>query len=396
MTSRWLWVTPRISSTLATGALRYSHDFAVAIAAEGISVTMVGVADADDPSPAPATAGGLVYQNVVGAFRPRWRSVLSALPNQAVACRIEPFVTRVRGMLASDDWDVIVVDGLQVGWMEAELRRSSPSAVQVFVTHNHETSMRRGIADSQPWTRPRRPLLELEARKSSRLERRALDVADVVSSITALDRERFERDAPGKVHVVARPGWSGTEPDVPVALPNRPRRIGIMGSFEWHAKQASLRSFVAAADPVFARAGVELVVGGRMPDLFRQEIEPGLRATTIAGWVDDPGAFLSTCRIGVVAEVLGGGFKLKALDYIFHRVPVAALTHSAAGLELVDDRSIILADDEAGLAERIVEVVDDVDRLAAIADAAHRESTRRFSWPRSARALIEATHAVRR
>ena len=390
MTSRWLWVTPRISSTLATGALRYSHDLAAAIAAEGNSVTMLGVIAPDDPLPT-ATPAGVTYEGVVGEFRPRWRSMLSALPNQASACRVQSFVTRVRTSLASGEWDVIVVDGLQVGWMEAELRRSDSGATRLFVTHNHETSMRRGIANSQPWTTPRRLLLELEARKTARLERRVLDVVNVVSSITTVDHDRFERDAPAKVHVVAAPGWSGSEPDDPVPLADRPRRIGIMGSFEWHAKQTSLRSFLTAADPVLAGAGVELVVGGRMPESFRREIEPSLRATTIVGWVDEPEAFLSTCRMGVVAESLGGGFKLKALDYIFHHVPVAALAHSASGLQLADGGSIILADDERTLAERIVDIVDDVDRLATIASNAHRQAARRFSWPLSARRLIEAT-----
>ena len=390
MTSSWLWVTPRISSTLATGALRYSHDLAAAIAAEGHSVTMVGVAAPDDPPPI-ATEVGLTYRRVIGEFRSRWRSIWSSLPNQASACRIDPLVTQVRNLLASDEWEVIVVDGLQVGWMEAELRRSGSRAARVFVAHNHESSMRRGIADSRPWPTPRRLLLELEARKTARLEREVLGVVDVVASITKADRDRFERDAPRKAHVVVAPGWSGSEPRDLVPLADRPRRIGIMGSFEWHAKQTSLRSFLTVADPVLASAGVELVVGGRMPKPFREEIEPGLQATTFVGWVEDPGSFLSTCRMGVLAESLGGGFKLKALDYIFHHVPIAALAHSAAGLELSDDVGIILADDESGLAARIVEVIDDADRLAEIAATAHRESSSRFSWPRSARTLIDAT-----
>lgn len=393
MSQRWLWVTPRISSTLATGALRYSYDLASAVASQGVSVTMVGVADPADPAP---TGSDLVYERVVGRFRPPWRSLLSALPNQAFACRIDPFVSKVRSLLETQSWDVVVIDGLQVAWMESELHRVGSSTVRVLVTHNHETTMRREIARAQPWTRPRRLLLEVEARKTARLERRMLAASDVVTSITPSDRARFEHDAPSASHIVVRPGWSGTAPNPAVPLADRPRRVGIMGSFEWHAKQAGLRTFLAAADPIFAGAGVELVVGGRMPDAFRDEIEPSLRATKIVGWVDNPDRFLSSCRVGVVAESLGGGFKLKALDYIFNGVPVAALEHSAAGLDLVDGQSILLAPDDVALGEGIVAVIDDVGRLASVASVALADASQRFSWPRSAHALVDAARSVAR
>ena len=87
-----------------------------------------------------------------------------------------------------------------------------------------------------------------------------------------------------------------------------------MGSFDWHVKQEGLRRFLAVADPLFADADCELVIGGRAPDHFRRSLESGLRVTRFVGWVDDPGAFLDACRMGVISESLGGGFKLKALD----------------------------------------------------------------------------------
>ena len=71
------------------------------------------------------------------------------------------------------------------------------------------------------------------------------------------------------------------------SLSERPRRVGILGSFEWHVKQESLRRFLGAADPIFNDAGLKLHVAGNIPDEFRSELEPGLLSTRLLGWVDD-------------------------------------------------------------------------------------------------------------
>jgi polysaccharide biosynthesis protein PslH len=288
---------------------------------------------------------------------------VSSLPNQSFACSVSAIRSRVEELLEQGGWDVVVVDGLQAAWVTPLLEQRRDRPLVVYVAHNHESSMRRDVADAVPWNRPRRPVLELEARKTDRLERRTVRLADVVSSITDDDRGRFAGAAPDASHVVVPPGWAGTPPERSVATSERPRRVGILGSFEWHVKQESLRRFLREADTIFHDAGIELHVAGRIPDEFRSELEPGLRATRLLGWVDDSAEFLGQCRIGVISESLGGGFKLKALDYVFNSVTLACLSHNLAGLPLVGGESAVTAASEEELARAIVEVIDDDDLL---------------------------------
>jgi glycosyltransferase involved in cell wall biosynthesis len=163
-----------------------------------------------------------------------------------------------------------------------------------------------------------------------------------------------------------------------------------MGSFDWHVKQEGLRRFLAAADPVFADAECELVIGGKVPDGFRASIEPDLRASRFVGWVEDSGVFLDSCRIGAISEPLGGGFKLKALDYVFNHVPLACLEHCTAGLPLSDGLSMFTAHNEAELAKRIVSVIDDPGLLDRVAEQAYQSSVGVFDWSASAARLIGA------
>lgn len=381
---RWLWVTPAVTDQRSTGALVYSLALVDAVAEQGPAVTCVGLGSVATPH----RNGGPTYVSVDAPIRPGWRRLLALYPNQTAATSVRAFRSRVE-MLLREQWDVVVVDGMQTAWVASLLRAERVRCI-VYIGHNHETSMRRQIARSTPWTSLRRPLLELDALKTARLEHAVVRRADVVSSIAAEDLLRFRYDAPSASHVLVQPGWSappGYEQPVPVG--KRPRRVGILGSFEWLPKQEGLRRFLAVADPAFVRAGIELVVAGKVPDEFRRTLGD-LRATTFLGWVESPSDVLAACRIGAIAEPLGGGFKLKALDYAFNDVVVATLTHSASGLPFAAGSEMIVADDEVGLVGAVIETIDDHSFLQRLADGARTIATEHFSWSGAARSLIDA------
>ena len=385
--TRWLWITPAITDHRSTGAIVYSLSLAEAVAEQGIDVTCVGLGSS---SVEPAS-DGLTHVHVEAAPRPGWRRLVSVHPNQASATSVPAFREHLEELLR-ERWDVIVIDGLQTGWVVSDLARARPCCV-VYVAHNHETSMRSQIARSTPWKSLRRPVLELDAIKTRRLESELLRRSDVVSSISAEDLDRFRQQAPQAHHVLVPPGWSApAEPRPSVDMADRPRRVGILGSFEWHAKQEGLRRFLAVADPKFAQADIELVIAGNVPEGFRRTLGD-LRATSFLGWVENPADVLASCRIGAIAEPLGGGFKLKALDYVFSDVVVATLSHSAAGLPFNSGSSMIVAEDELQLADAIVEAMEDPALLQKMAIEAHGIADGEFSWSVGARTLIDAVHA---
>ena len=102
------------------------------------------------------------------------------------------------------------------------------------------------------------------------------------------------------------------------------RRVVLVGSFHWLVKQQNLQAFLAVADPLFARHGITLDVVGSMPEALAAALRSKLRATVLHGFVDDTRPLLAGARIAVVPEAIGGGFKLKFLDYLFGRVPIAS------------------------------------------------------------------------
>ncbi|MEM9562778.1 MAG: glycosyltransferase [Actinomycetota bacterium] len=402
---RWLWVSAEVADELTTGLLVYSAGLAGAVARAGVDVTMVAI------GPPSATRDAVTLHAVDGSLRGGAASLVSPLPNLSYASATPAMRRAVEKLIERGGWDAIVIDHLQVAWLIDLLPDPDDGdpvdgrTPVVFVTHNHEGSMRREVAGELPITSPRGLALRLDAIKAGRLERRALARADVVTSITEADQERFRADlasltadgdarAPLTRHVVATPGWSGEFPDTVPPMADRPRRIGILGSFAWHVKQENLLRFVRGAGPALERAGVELVVAGTVPDPFRQELEAMSSSVRCAGWVDSIPDFLGTCRIGVVAEPLGGGFKLKSLDYVALRVPIGATTGSVTGLPLVDGVSMFEARSEVALGERLVEVIDDADDLEAVADRAFSSCEPTLRWAEQVKSLMEAVDLV--
>src|SRR5262249_519668 len=95
-------------------------------------------------------------------------------------------------------------------------------------------------------------------------------------------------------------------------------------------------------------------------------------------------------RMGIVAERTGGGFKLKTLDYIFNRVPIAAIKGGIAGLPLTPDGHFLSFGSMRELANGVAMVIDDLARLNTLQEAAYKECESGFDWSVRGRTLLNA------
>ena len=95
-------------------------------------------------------------------------------------------------------------------------------------------------------------------------------------------------------------------------------------------------------------------------------------------------------RIAVVPEAIGGGFKLKFLDYFFARVPVATLSHAAAGLPQELRERTLACKSLPSLVETVIANIDRLDELNRMQEEAFARSCARFTWHERALNLKEA------
>jgi glycosyltransferase involved in cell wall biosynthesis len=342
------------------------------------------------------TVGPVSWSFVPLRRRPPWRSAFSALPNIAYRSFSAAMSRRLDDLL-SQQWDCIVIDSVAAGWALDRVLDHYPTMQDrpriVYVSHNHEASIRHAIACNYRGNPVKKALLLRDARKVEQLEHRLVANADVITAITPEDAAAFEEAGSGKPVVVLRPGYSGRCVPARRITAEVPRRAVLVGAFDWIAKQMNLAEFLGAAAPVFQAGGAHLRIVGRGDETFLRGMRALYPGAEITGPVDDVFPYLDDARVAVVPERLGGGFKLKVLDYVFNRVPVAALDRSVAGMPLTGGETMLSFSDHESLARGVLAAMDDLDTLNGVQERAYAACSGAFDWAvrgRQMRAALDA------
>jgi glycosyltransferase involved in cell wall biosynthesis len=394
---RCLWLTLADPEPRYNGQFVYSGGLIDAIADAGAEIEVLGLSRPESPRRNGNGDARVVWW--LAEHRPlsHWGSLASLLPHIAYRCRTADMRRLLDRLLANGDWDGIVFDGLSVGWaLPRVLERYANQPTRpklIYVSHNHEASLRAQIAERQARFL-RRQAVRLDALKVSRLERDLVDAVDLVTAITPEDRSLYHRHQPAKPVEVLTPGYQGRRVSGRQITGDLPRRAIIVGSFDWIAKRMNLQDFVGVADPLFASHGAELQVIGSAEEAFLDGLRRRVAATTFTGTVADVTGYMDDARIAIVPELNGGGFKLKVLEYVFNRLPIFGLAGSVAGVPLQHGDSIMLFPDHETLARGVLEAMDNIDLLNRIQQRAYAVCSGKFDWASRGRLLRSALAAA--
>lgn len=393
---RCLWLTWANPEPRHNGQFVYSGGLIDAVAGAGAAVEVLGLA-----RPGSGISLGCADRSIrwwLGRHeaRPGWTSLLSPLPRIAHRGATYELRRMLKRRLA-EHWDIVVMDGISAGWaLKQVLRRYRGRTGRpkiVYVSHNHEESLRLQVAQEQANVF-KRLALRFDAAKVAVLERAMVDAADLVTAITEEDRHLYLQRRPACRVEIITPGYNGHRTDRREITAALPRRAIIVGSFDWIAKRMNLEEFISVADPLFAAQGAELQVVGSAEEAFLQRLRRKAVATRFTGRVEDVDPFMRQARVALVPERHGGGFKLKVLDYVFNRMPILALDGSVAGVPLRHDESILFYPDYEALARGVLHVIDDCERLNGLQDEAFSACRNAFDWGSRGRQLMSAVAAL--
>ena len=391
---RCLWLTLADPEPRHNGQYVYSGGLIDSVAATGSEIEVLGLRRPDS-----SRCNGARDEHVVwwlpgeplDPLQSRWGSLASLLPHIAYRCRTAEMQRVLHQLLERGGWDGIVFDGISVGWALAPVRAfygdRGDRPRLIYVSHNHEESLRHQVAENQR-TFFRRQAVRFDASKVARLEGDLVDQVDFVTAITPEDLKLYERRRGDKPMGVLTPGYRGRKLSQREITGGVPRRAVIIGSFDWIAKRMNLEEFVQVADPIFAEGGAELVAVGSAEESFLNRLRERAKASQFTGTVPDLTRYMDEARIAIVPERNGGGFKLKVLEYVFNRIPVFALQGSFAGVPLVHGDSVMLYPDHQALARGVLDSIDDVDRLNRLQERAYSACRDRFDWASRGRQIL--------
>jgi glycosyltransferase involved in cell wall biosynthesis len=392
---RCLWLAREIPLPLTTGDKTYTARLAQALVAAGASVTFMGLATsaASSRPAAEAFEDRIEWSIVPGRPNPTVLALASPLPLVAARFGTRNYSQHLKAMLRARDFDAIILDQYAMAGAIDHVQKSQRNGTTpliAYIAHNFETELAADIARNFRGNLFRRTALHENARKTRNAERSLARTADIIVTLTAEDANSLAPLSPLSAKLVLPPGYNGPRAPDRRIVQATPRRVVIVGAYRWTPKQMNLSAFLELGDPILHSAGVGIDVVGEAPACFRTAWEARVDATQFHGFVEDLGEFLASRRIGLVVEQTGGGFKLKTLDYIFNRVPIAAIKGSIAGLPMTAGLHYFSHESMRELAEGVAAVIDDTERLDSMQRAAYSKCESGFDWSDRGRALYNA------
>ena len=384
-----LWLTLADPDPAINGQLLYSKGLIEAAHKVGASLCVIGRLRPGESAPR-QDQSGLVWRLTAPRKASRLERLVSRKPELALRSYSRDAARALARSLAEREWDAVVFDSICAGWaleavIEHRARHPRPPKL-VYIAHNHEATTARRIASASRGLR--RAVWGIDALKVARLERRLVAAADLVTSNTPEDCLTFSSGADRTPVILLPPGYGGPRVAERAIGPDVPRRVVVIGSFNWSAKRIAMESFLASAVPVFSSAGIELQLVGAIEPSYQADLQRRFPSVSLVGPVDDVRPYMVAARIALVPDVLGG-FKLKGLDYVFNRIPILAMRVALPGMPLEDGVSIGLFDSHQALAEGVVALIDNFELLNRRQAAAFEACATRFDGPRIAQRLLQ-------
>ena len=382
-----LVVTPVVPRNLFSGEQIYTYNLYKALS-KYLDITLVGNEDAD--------SSGLQLdwaKEVVTAHKTRlskqW-SVLSPYPSGIFQFYSGGIRSALQGLIDSGkQYDAIDCNSYLMYraakfFNDRNEKKWGGRIPTLLVTHNVEATSRVGLAESGRNSLVRKAL-QWDFAKVGWHERQALQSFDEVTAITP-DDAAYMRGIVGKDVMSVVPGYNGVRLANHRIARETKRQVIVLGSFLWEAKRQNILNLVKAASEPFTRSNIRLKIVGMAPASLIEAMK-AFPFVEITGAVASFEERLLESRIAIIAEGVGGGFKLKSLDYIFHKIPMAILNGSISGVPVSPGKHFLGYDSVDELVEGIVREIDNVDKLNDIANAAYHSCENAFDWDSRAQSL---------
>ena len=386
-----LWLGRIIPMPFNAGDRVYSAQLAGAVARQGAEVVFLGLNNPDEEGGSLADLEPLVrWKTVPGTARTRLQSLFSPLPMVGARFATAQYRDAVARELEENDYDIVVFDQYGMSWavdLVKEVARNHPLFVQV--AHNFETALNEQIACNFSGDFARKWLLQRNARKTLLAEQHLAHSCNLLVALTEDDRVAFDEINPARASIVLPPGYAGVKQHVRSLDETVPRRAIIIGSFRWIAKQMNLERLLDAASTSFPRNQIELHVIGFVPEPLLSRLTSRFPWVVFRGFVDDLDEECRAARIALIPEEVGGGFKLKTLDYIFSRVPVASVEAALNGIPDRLKSHFVVERNIGALLATIVAVINDIERLNRMQSGAFELAKDLFDWDANGRRLLK-------
>ncbi|MCU0605877.1 MAG: glycosyltransferase [Candidatus Edwardsbacteria bacterium] len=307
-------------------------------------------------------------------------ALCSRLPYNMTKYMSDEILGYIMSYLERTAVDCVHVDYLHMSHYAAAIKRRWPELPVILREHDVDSAIMGRLAANErnPF---KRALYRSQAGRLVRYEREMLGRFDAILAITTEDRERIialDRTLAGRTHVVP----AGVDLSRCCSgRVNQTRVILHLASMDWLPNRQGLTWFLRSVFPkiVALAPDAKLVVAGRnMPTHFKRYRGPNVE---VAGFVENPDDMFARCRLAVVPLWVGGGMRIKILNYMAAGIPIVSTSIGAEGITAENGRYLMIADDADEFARSVVTLLNDDEHAQRLVANGRSLVENEYSWP---------------
>jgi len=317
---------------------------------------------------------------------------LSRQPDMALRLPSSEFRAALSALLERETPDVVEVEGIELAqylFQVTEERGEARRPWLVFDDHNAEYVLQQrafetDIRQPRRWIGAAYSFVQWQRLRG--YERRACQAADRVVAVSEPDAEALRRLMPGLEPAVVPNGVDMgyyTAPVTPLPPGSGPGEQDLVftGKMDFRPNVDAVLWFAREVLPLVRQRSPQTrfwVVGkDPHPRLAPVQADP---AVVVTGWVEDVRPYIAAAGLYVIPLRIGGGTRLKVLEAMAMGRAIVSTALGCEGFPLVPDQELAIADEPAGFAAAVLDLLGDAERRARIGRAARRFAGSRYDW----------------
>lgn len=295
----------------------------------------------------------------------------SPLPDLAHRLYTPVFQSRVERLLKENQFDALVVEGLELGRALTDIRVGVPT---VYDAHNCESVLQQRAYETdlrRPTRWPAALYSAIQARRLARFEALVCRTATQVTCVSNEDAAALQQLTPGLRPTVA-PNGIFVEEYAKVRAEVKPDTLVFTGKMDYRPNVDAVTWFANDILPLIQRERpqVEFVIVGQKPALAVQQLA-GRRGVVVTGAVEDAKPTIAEAAVYVAPLRIGGGTRFKLLEAMALRRPIVSTTVGAEGFGVQTGKELLLADTPEAFAKAVLGLLNGTTKGQALAEAGY-------------------------
>jgi glycosyltransferase involved in cell wall biosynthesis len=164
---------------------------------------------------------------------------------------------------------------------------------------------------------------------------------------------------------------------------NRKNAILLCSGLAVYRNRAAALWFARRMFPMVRREvpDAEFWIVGSHPnrEIWRLAEGPGIHVT---GTVEDVRPYYAMAKVAVAPYRYGEGTKIKVVEAMACGTPVVSTSIGCQGLDVIDGKHLLIADNETDFSRRVIELLRDQERAETLAAASRGLALEKYDWNR--------------